>query len=72
MCPAFVPRLCFQRWADARLRFPFRPADGSIRLWIARTDILVDLACQRVRRNLTRAEWTRYLPGEDYRQTCFQ
>ena len=29
MCPVFGPRLCFQRWADYRLRFPFRPADSD-------------------------------------------
>ena len=28
------------------------------------------LACQRANRNLTRAEWQQYLPGEPYRPTC--
>jgi WD40 repeat protein len=28
------------------------------------------LACQRANRNLTRAEWEQYLPGEPYRPTC--
>ena len=44
--------------------------DATIRLWIARTDTLVDLACQKVRRNLSQSEWARYLPGEEYHQTC--
>ena len=31
---------------------------------------LVEVACQKVRRNLSRAEWALYLPGDTYRQTC--
>lgn len=45
-------------------------ADATIRLWITRIDTLVDLACQQVGRNLAQSEWTRYLPGEEYRLTC--
>jgi WD40 repeat protein len=29
-----------------------------------------DLACQRANRNLTRAEWQQYLPGEPYQLVC--
>jgi len=31
---------------------------------------LIDDACSRLPRNLTREEWDRYLPGEPYRATC--
>jgi len=44
--------------------------DNTIRLWMPLIDSLVDLACHKVRRNLTQAEWEKYLPGEEYRQTC--
>jgi WD40 repeat protein len=44
--------------------------DGTLRLWIAQTGSLVNLACQKVRRNLTKAEWEQFLAGEPYRQTC--
>jgi WD40 repeat protein len=46
--------------------------DGTVRLWVVPLEELADLACQRVRRNLTPAEWQRYLPGEPYRKTCSQ
>ncbi len=44
--------------------------DQTARLWTVSLDTLAALACQQLRRNLTRAEWDQYLPGEDYRQTC--
>jgi len=31
-----------------------------------------DTACRLAGRNLTQAEWTRYLPAEPYRSTCPQ
>jgi WD40 repeat protein len=33
--------------------------------WVRKT-------CNRVGRNLTQAEWTRYFPDEEYRKTCPQ
>ena len=47
-------------------------SDNTARLWTLRLDELVDLACQTAGRNLTRAEWEQYLPGEAYRKTCEQ
>ena len=44
-------------------------ADQTIRLWVFLEE-LVEIGCQKVRRNLSWAEWQRYLPGEPYRQTC--
>ena len=43
---------------------------GSLRLVSWRTQVLIDQACGRLARNLTPAEWGRYLPGESYRTTC--
>jgi WD40 repeat protein len=42
---------------------------GTVRLWPL-LDELVELGCQKVRRNLTREEWAQYMPGEEYRPTC--
>jgi hypothetical protein len=42
----------------------------TIRLWLPQLDTLRDLACQKVRQNLTKGERERYLPSEPYRQTC--
>jgi hypothetical protein len=45
-------------------------SDKTIRLWVARTYILADRVCQRVRRNLTRREWREFLPNYPYEYTC--
>jgi len=47
-------------------------ATGSGRLWRVRLDELVDLACRTAGRNLTRAEWEQYFPGQEYHKTCEQ
>ena len=39
-------------------------------VWLWRSEDLISEACNRVTRNLTRAEWEQYLPGEPYRLTC--
>lgn len=44
---------------------------GDAQLWIQLED-LVELACDSVGRNLTRAEWQFLMPGEEYRVTCEQ
>ena len=48
--------------------------DGTVSLWRSflwgDPDRLVARLCEAVGRNLTRAEWTEYLPGESYRKTC--
>ena len=45
--------------------------DKIPRIWIAKEQLLADMVCTRVRRNLTRDEWGRFV-GEDiaYQQTC--
>jgi hypothetical protein len=46
-------------------------SDKIPRIWIAKEQLLADMVCTRVRRNLTRDEWSRFV-GEDiaYEQTC--
>ncbi|MEM7348951.1 MAG: hypothetical protein AAF485_32385 [Chloroflexota bacterium] len=41
-----------------------------ISIWAWRPTDLIDRACARLRRNLTKEEWNDYLGGEPYRATC--
>ena len=43
--------------------------DNTILLWHT-YEYLGIIGCQKVRRNMTWAEWQNYLPNEPYRQTC--
>ena len=52
------------------LRAASSAADGTLRLWIVSVEDLVEMACARVHRNLSGAEWDHYLPGASYRATC--
>jgi WD40 repeat protein len=45
-------------------------ADGSVTLWDMSPDAWARRACQLAGRDLTRTEWTRYLPDQPYRRTC--
>jgi WD40 repeat protein len=45
---------------------------GGSRLWHLRLDDLIDLACRKAGRNLTRSEWEQFFPRETYRKTCDQ
>jgi WD40 repeat protein len=46
-------------------------ADGTVRSWIARTDVLAEMVCQTVRRNLTMEEWVRFIGSQvEYERTC--
>ncbi|MBI1882064.1 MAG: hypothetical protein HYR94_28140 [Chloroflexi bacterium] len=45
--------------------------DRTVRLWLAQIDTLVEIGCRLVRRNLSQAEWNRYMPpGRPYHRTC--
>jgi hypothetical protein len=47
--------------------------DGTVRLWRVSLEELARIGCQQVRRNLSQAEWQRYMPeGRPYRRTCPQ
>jgi WD40 repeat protein len=51
-------------------RFLVTTTDGMVRLWLWRPDDLAAALCTRLSRNLTRAEWKRYVGDEPYRRTC--
>jgi WD40 repeat protein len=46
--------------------------DHTIVLWDLNPETWVNESCQRVGRNLTRAEWVQYFSNEEYRKTCEQ
>lgn len=41
-----------------------------MRQWYARMEDLLQVACQRAPRNMTKAEWQQFMGSEPYRQTC--
>ena len=45
---------------------------GEMMFWNLDPAVWKDRACEVAGRNLTRTEWQRYLPDEDYRVTCLQ
>ena len=45
-------------------------SDRTARVWMWRPEDLVKEICTRTHRDLTRSEWSQYLPGEPYRRTC--
>jgi hypothetical protein len=47
-------------------------SEGAATVWDVGTERWAATACRVAGRNLTRAEWGRYLPGEPYRRTCPQ
>src|ERR1041385_1524491 len=44
--------------------------DGVVHTWFRHPDELVDVICNRLTRNLTQDEWTRYVGKQPYRKTC--
>ena len=47
-------------------------ADGTLRAWAVTPDAWRDEVCAVAGRNLTQAEWARYLPDVPYEKTCPQ
>jgi WD40 repeat protein len=45
-------------------------SSGAVEYHDLRLSTWQALACQRANRNLTKAEWQQYLPGEPYHKTC--
>ncbi|MGQ0778016.1 MAG: WD40 repeat domain-containing protein [Pseudonocardiales bacterium] len=45
-------------------------ADSTVQLWPATVDLWVERACAVAGRNLSQAEWDRFLPGRPYNRTC--
>ena len=58
-------------WNSVGTRIVIGCDDGSARIYFARIDDLIELACTRTGRNMTYEEWQRYM-GSDalYRLTC--
>jgi WD40 repeat protein len=44
--------------------------DSTVRVWHARVDDLIELACRTAGRNLTEAEWREFVAYGPYRKTC--
>ena len=44
--------------------------DNVVRVWLWRSDDLIEKACARVTRNLNRAEWAQYLEDKPYQAVC--
>jgi WD40 repeat protein len=47
-------------------------SEGGVTIWQVGVGRWADAACHVAGRNLTKAEWSSYLPGEPYRRTCPQ
>jgi WD40 repeat protein len=45
-------------------------ADRTVRIWALKAEDLIEQACARLPRNLSREEWTTYLGNEPYSPTC--
>ena len=47
--------------------------DNTVRLWLASTDVLAEMVCQKMLRNLTGQEWQQFMGDDiDYERTCPQ
>jgi WD40 repeat protein len=44
--------------------------DGTVRQYYTRLEDVIGVACERVSRNLTRAEWQQFMNNQPYRATC--
>lgn len=68
---AFSPdgRLVISAGCDES-QFGWKCLNGSAKIWLWYPDDLINLACSRLTRNLTHAEWAQYLGDEPYRATC--
>ena len=55
--------------ADGRLASGDR--DGTVKLWLVDEQKLIDALCLRAGRNLTKAEWARYIgPDTPWQPSC--
>ncbi len=44
--------------------------DGTARIWTVSLELLRKIACASAGRNLTREEWSSFLPRPNYDKTC--
>jgi WD40 repeat protein len=45
-------------------------SDGTTRIWLWQPQDLIEEACARLTRNMTKIEWRQYLGDEPYQATC--
>jgi WD40 repeat protein len=57
-------------WSGDDGRILTASSDGTVRQWFARMEDLLETACQRAPRNMTREEWREFMKDEPYRPTC--
>jgi WD40 repeat protein len=57
-------------WSGDDRRILTASSDGTVRQWYAWTGDLLEAACQRTPRNMTREEWQEFMKDEPYRPTC--
>jgi WD40 repeat protein len=57
-------------WNADETRILTASVDGTAKLWYAKPEDLLEAACQRAPRNMTRDEWRRFMGDEEYRATC--
>ena len=43
---------------------------GTVKLWYAKMEDLLEAACQRAPRNMTPREWGQFMVDQNYRATC--
>ena len=54
---------------DGRYLFVLRDS-GEAERWQVKHDAWSEYACREAGRELTRAEWSEFVPGQDYRRVC--
>ena len=61
----------YAAWSGDDKRIVTASADGTARIYFTDIEDLLEFACQRSSRNMTRSEWERYI-GRDvpYQRTC--
>ena len=57
-------------WDNEGRRIVTASEDGTARIYYARIEDLLVAACQRAVRNMSEAEWARYMGSQPYRETC--
>jgi WD40 repeat protein len=57
-------------WSGDESRILTVGADGTVHQWYTQMEDLLETACLRTPRNMTREEWRRFMGNEEYRATC--
>ena len=57
-------------WDEAGKRIVTASSDGTARIYYVSLEELRQMACQRAVRNMSEAEWERFMGSEPYQETC--